>query len=180
MKHDDPSVRMWEVASGQEVRRFNGHRAGIYSVAFFPDGRRVSSAGSDAMAMVWDTALEAGGSSNTPEPLRTPDLDMLWAEVGHDASRAYRAIWRMSSNAEQVVPSLAERLEPIRRDNHDKDTSLGPLAAGETLRRSRAIAILEKIDSPAARRVLERMATGLDGARETRDARAALRRQSSR
>src|SRR6516165_12304379 len=26
----DSSVRVWEIASGQEVRRFGGHRAGIY------------------------------------------------------------------------------------------------------------------------------------------------------
>jgi hypothetical protein len=44
------------------------------------------------------------------------------------------------------------------------------------LRRLRAIAVLDKINTPAARRVLQRLATGLEGARETRDARAALRR----
>ena len=42
--NEDPSVRVWEVASGHEVRRFNGHRAGVYAVAFFPDGHRIASA----------------------------------------------------------------------------------------------------------------------------------------
>jgi RNA polymerase sigma factor (sigma-70 family) len=176
MTSDDPSVRVWEVASDQEVRRFNGHQAGIYSVAFFRDGHRVASAGSDALAMVWDLALEAEKTSHGTELSRPPDLERLWADLGNDASRAYRAIWRMSANAEQVVPFLAERLKPIRQDDPDKDTSLGPLATGETLRRLRATALLEKINTPAALRVLERMATGLEGARETRDARSALRR----
>ena len=82
----------------------------------------------------------------------------------------------MSATPDQVVPFLAERLHPIRPDDPEKDTSLGPIATGETLRRLRAIAVLEKINNPASRRLLERLATGLEGARETRDARAALRR----
>ncbi len=180
MASDDPSVRIWEVASGQEVRRFNGHRAGVYSVAFFPDGRRVASAGSDAIAMVWDLALEADSPSNTSDRRGPLDFEKLWVELGQDASRAYRAIWRMSSNDANVVPFLAERLKPIGQDDPDKDTSLGPLATGETLRRLRAIAVLEKINTPAARRVLQAMASGLDGARETRDARTALRRSQPR
>jgi RNA polymerase sigma factor (sigma-70 family) len=180
LKHDDPPVRVWEAASGKEVRRFNGHLAGVYSVAFFPDGRRVASAGSDAMAMVWDLALQDDGRAapvNTSAPL---DLEKLWAELDSDAARAYRANWRMSAAGDQVVPFLAERLKPIQPDDPERDTSLGPIATGETLRRLRAIAILEKVNSPAARRVLERMSTGLGGARETRDARAALRRASPR
>jgi RNA polymerase sigma factor (sigma-70 family) len=172
MTSDDPSVRVWEVASGREVRRFHGHQAGIYSVAFFPDGRRVASAGSDAIAMVWDLSLEADVALATPGL----DLDRLWADLGGDASRAYRAIWRMTADAGPAVAFLGERLRPIRQDDADRDTSLGPLAAGETLRRLRAITVLEKVHSPAARRVLETIASGLDGARETRDARAALRR----
>jgi RNA polymerase sigma factor (sigma-70 family) len=176
MKHDDPSVRVWEVASGQEVRRFVGHRAGVYSVAFFPDGRRLASAAADAMAMVWDLSLPADGPAQTADPSTPMGLEKLWADLAGDAATAYRAIWRMSANGEQAVPFLAERLQPIRLDDHDKDTSIGPIATGETLRRLRAIAILEKLNTPATRRVLERMATGLAGARETRDASAALRR----
>jgi hypothetical protein len=175
MTGDDPSVRVWELASEQEVRRFHGHRAGVYSVAFFPDGRRVASAGSDAIAMVWDLALGADDATDNPRPSGRLDLGRLWAGLGGDAARAYRAIWRMTANAEPVVPFLAARLKPVRQDDPDKDTSLGPLATGETLRRLRAIAVLEKIDNAPARLLLATLATGLDGARETRDARAALR-----
>ena len=175
-KHDDPSIRVWEVASGKEVRRFNGHLAGIYSVAFFPDGHRVASASSDATAMVWDLALEDEGRSATVGAPARRDLEMAWDELGRDAPRAYRTIWRLSAAGDPVVPLLAKQLKPVHPDDPEKDTSLGPLATGETLRRLRAIAVLEKIGTPAARQVLERMATGLDGARETREARAALRR----
>ncbi len=174
--HSDPSIRVWEVASGREVRRFNGHRGGIYSVAFFPDGRRVASAGSDAMAMVWDLALQSDGGSAPVGPPDRRDLERLWDDLARDAPRAYRAIWRMSAAGEQVVPFLEKRLQPIHQDTRDKDTSLGPIATGETLRRLRAIAVLDRINTPDSRRVLQHLATGLEGARETRDARAALRR----
>jgi hypothetical protein len=78
------------------------------------------------------------------------------------------------------VPILADRLKPVATNDPDKDTSLGPLAHGDTLRRLRAIAVLEKIGTPSALRVLERLAWGFEGARETRDARASLRRLGAR
>jgi WD40 repeat protein len=166
----DSSVRVWELASGREVRRFHGHRAGIQTVAVFPDGRRIASASLDATAMVWDLA----------NPIRIHgvphDLEPLWDDLGQDAARAYRAVWDLAADPERSNPFLSERLNPVREDDPDQDTSLGPIASGETLRRLRAIAVLEKIGTPEARRVLERMATGLERARETRDAKAALRR----
>jgi RNA polymerase sigma factor (sigma-70 family) len=164
----DPSVRVWELASGQEVRRFNGHRAGVYAVAFFPDGHRIASASADATAMVWDLS-----ATDLPRPM---NVDSLWVELNNDANRAYRAIGTLVASPEQAVALLSDRLQPIRSDDPDKDTSIGPIATGETLRRLRAIAVLEKVGTREARRVLERLATGLDGARETRDARSALRR----
>jgi hypothetical protein len=53
---------------------------------------------------------------------------------------------------------------------------VGPIAKGETLRRLRGVAVLEKIGTPAARRVLERLASGFERARETTDAKASLLR----
>jgi WD40 repeat protein len=40
----DKTMRLWDVATGKEVRRFEGHRGGVESVCFSPDGRRALSA----------------------------------------------------------------------------------------------------------------------------------------
>jgi WD40 repeat protein len=168
----DRSVRVWELATGREIRRFDWHRAGITSVAFLPDGRRLASSSADATAIIWDIATTSRAPA--PSPL---DLDRLWSDLGgDDASSAYRAIWTMTAASDRVLPFLAGRLKAIEVDDPNKDTTLGPIATGETLRRLRAIAVLEKIGKPEARKVLERLASGLEGARETRDARATLRR----
>ena len=164
MTNDDPSVRVWELASGREVRRFDGHRAGIYSVAFFPDGHRIATASADATAMVWDVARPNRPPGAAPPP--PLDLDRLWTDLaGDDAARAYRAIWDLVAALERVVLFLADRLKPVTWDDPDKDTSLGPIAKGEMLRRLRAIAVLEKIGTPESRLPLERLASGLEGAR---------------
>src|SRR5262249_52488510 len=41
---DDETVRLWEVAAEEEVRKLTGHTGGINSVAFSPDGRLLASA----------------------------------------------------------------------------------------------------------------------------------------
>jgi WD40 repeat protein len=52
----DCSVRLWEVATGREVRRFTGHKSFIHSVAFSPDGRRALSGSLDLCACLWDVS----------------------------------------------------------------------------------------------------------------------------
>jgi RNA polymerase sigma factor (sigma-70 family) len=178
MTNDDPSVRVWEVASGAEIRRYDGHRAGVYSVAFFSDGHRIASSSADATAMVWDAMQPAPANrAASPVPL---DLERLWADLNEGAARAYQAIWALVAEPERAVPFLADRVEPVKSGDPEKDVSLGPLAHGETLRRLRAIAVAEKIGTPEARKILQRLALGFEGARETRDARASLRRLGAR
>ncbi len=47
---------IWDVASGQELRKFGGHKAPVEGVAFSPDGQRFVTCSDDKTAVVWETS----------------------------------------------------------------------------------------------------------------------------
>ena len=52
----DNTLKVWDVATGQETLTLKGHTAPVWSVAFSPDGRRIVSGSSDNTLKVWDVA----------------------------------------------------------------------------------------------------------------------------
>lgn len=52
----DHSVRLWDVRTGREVRRFQGHRTMVTAVAFSPDGVRFLTGSADGMVRLWTAA----------------------------------------------------------------------------------------------------------------------------
>ena len=52
----DRTVRLWDVASGKELKRLTGHTDYVYCVAFTPDGRRALSGGADKRE-AWERLL---------------------------------------------------------------------------------------------------------------------------
>jgi len=52
----DNTVKLWDVASGRQIRAFKGHSGSVYSVAFSPDGRTAMSESADRTLKLWDVA----------------------------------------------------------------------------------------------------------------------------
>lgn len=50
----DTTVRMWDMDTGDLLRRFEGHEDGVYSVSFLNDDRQVLTGGFDKTIRLWD------------------------------------------------------------------------------------------------------------------------------
>lgn len=54
----DLSMRLWDLSTGDEIRRFEGHDHSVVDLAFGPDGRTAISGSHDGSLILWD--LETG------------------------------------------------------------------------------------------------------------------------
>jgi WD40 repeat protein len=113
------AVAFWDLSTGGRVRGpaatlAGGHRAPVRALAFFPDGRRIASAGFDGAAVVWDVAAVATPQPAPPrEPLTPTQLEQLWADLAvEDAARSYEAIWSLACAPRQAAEFLGKRLDP--------------------------------------------------------------------
>ncbi|MCL2805159.1 MAG: caspase family protein [Treponema sp.] len=50
----DSTIKLWNVATGREIRTFSGHSSNVFCIAFSPDGRQVISGSYDETIKIWD------------------------------------------------------------------------------------------------------------------------------
>ena len=51
-----PLIKLWDVATGKEIRTLRDHIDAIYALAFTPDGKRLVTGAADRSVKVWDVA----------------------------------------------------------------------------------------------------------------------------
>jgi RNA polymerase sigma factor (sigma-70 family) len=177
---DGHIVHLWEVATGKEIRTYEGHRGDIESLAFSANGRRLASASSDSTVLIWNLVSMLRPTDALVEQPDEKELGTWWADLAaNDAARAYAAVWLLAEAQSVSVPFLRERLKPVPNtqvkeilqhiDDLDNNSfavrekafqelrSLGP-AAAPALRQA-----LEKKTSLETRRHVEELVESLNG-----------------
>jgi WD40 repeat protein len=56
----DNTLRLWDLTTGSEERRFEGHTQQVWCLALAPDGKHVASGGRDRSVRIWD--IETGST----------------------------------------------------------------------------------------------------------------------
>src|SRR5262249_20312660 len=102
-------VCLWEIASGQEVRSWQGSPPGYYdrpgqTFVFAPDSQKLAPITNDGTALVWDVTGICESGRLPSLRLQPADLERLWAALAGDARRAHGAVWHMVAGAEQAIP----------------------------------------------------------------------------
>ncbi|HYV30147.1 MAG TPA: hypothetical protein VEO53_03395 [Candidatus Binatia bacterium] len=123
---EDPTIRVWDAATGRLLVRLDGHTGWVCKLVFTGDGRHLISAATDQSIRFWDTsnwtetkvlrghtdevhAVAITGSAQlVASASRDGDL-MLWKEDGKSATDGYS---RLPENlrANQVLPMNQSRL----------------------------------------------------------------------
>lgn len=168
------TIYLWEVATGRERLRFQGHRGLVTCLAFTSDNRRLISGSADATCLVWDFP----GQIQMPQTDRA-SLDSLWERLGSARSQdAFQALCAFSALGDRGVAYLQQVLQPaVPADRQRLEKLASKLSAQDSSERSDAMAALRRDAGPVepilqklcernpALEVLERTASILESRR---------------
>jgi hypothetical protein len=111
------TIVLWDVFTGKQVGKLEGHRGRVVSLCFTPDGRFLVSGSSDATVLIWDyrkVLPRSAGKSNDP-PLKR--FEELWVDLqAGDAERGYAAISALVRSPEAAIALLRKKVTPASED----------------------------------------------------------------
>ncbi len=113
LSQQSPEIHLWDVRTGREVGRLEGHEGGVVSLLFAPDGKHLFSGGTDTTALTWDLTRLTRSQSAPAAELPARAVEALWTDLaGKDAAQAFDAIRKLSASPHQAVALLKEHLRP--------------------------------------------------------------------
>lgn len=68
--NEDPSIVIWDVASGEKIARLEGHTSGVFSLSFDSRGEVLASSSSDTYVILWDWNAIVSSPGTAPEGVR--------------------------------------------------------------------------------------------------------------
>lgn len=108
-----PTIHLWDVLTGREIEKLQGHEGGVVSLLFAPDGKHLFSGGTDTTALTWDLTRLPPPAPADAAKIPRQVLDALWNDLAEkDAPKAFAAIGKLSNATDQAVTLLKKRLRP--------------------------------------------------------------------
>ena len=182
-------IELWDAWTGKKVQTVGSHASTIYRVCFGRDSVTLVSGGSDDICYQWD--LKTPGKN-----VDALEMDQLWNDLaGTNPTAAYQAMLALASVPDRTVELLTDKLRSVQSAIDPEREGRHPLAA-ESERRTRmmqamterspkvksvntirrAIALLIDARTPAARQLLEDLASRDPNGELGRLANSALKR----
>ncbi len=97
----DPTLHLWSLETGKEIRQFSGHSDVVDALRFSHDGRYIASGSVDKTVRIWDAA--------TGQEIRRLPGDQTWVtNLQFSADDTYLYVASASESFESNMPSVAE------------------------------------------------------------------------
>jgi hypothetical protein len=99
------AIRVHDLRTSSTVSKLNGHKGGVNSLDFSPDGCRLLSSGADGTILVWDVDKIAQTKAVRSGPNK-PSAELIQMLKGPDATKAYAAQHHLVEMGDQIVKPL--------------------------------------------------------------------------